>query len=268
MPTSGARAHRALLALVAALAVHGFVLAASAAALSAPPVAPVVLSPAPSGMVKPVFVITGRVAPGVTEVRVAGAAAAAVTLAPPDSTGATFTAETTVRYGRTVLTLSAGDGVSWSSPTKLTVWSLKFAPARARSVLVDKSDFMLYVIRSGVVVASFPVAIGMRGTPTPTGTFYLGRPGRSPNSVWGPFRMRLYRHRHFRVSYIVHVNGHRVRRWKTMGWPVGTAFYIHGTNAPDSIGTFASHGCVRLWNSNLRTFSKLTYRYQLTVIRN
>jgi lipoprotein-anchoring transpeptidase ErfK/SrfK len=80
--------------------------------------------------------------------------------------------------------------------------------------------------------------------------------------------MRLYRHRHFRVSYVVRVNGHRVRRWKTVGRPVGTAFYIHGTNDPDSIGTLASHGCVRLWNSNLRTFSRLTYRYQLTVIRN
>jgi lipoprotein-anchoring transpeptidase ErfK/SrfK len=219
-------------------------------------------------MVKPVFLITGHVAPGVTEVRVEGADAAAVTMGAADSTGATFTVETTVHYGRTVLTLSASDGVSWSGPKTLTVWSLKFTPSRARSVLVDKSDFMLYVIRSGVVVASFPVAIGMHGTPTPTGTFYLGRPGKSPNSVWGPFRMRLYRHRHFRVSYVVRVNGRSARRWKTMGWPVGTSFYIHGTNAPGSIGTFASHGCVRLWNRNLRAFSKLTYKYQLTVIRN
>ena len=265
MSTRGMRALPALIALVLVGATQAFAVVTPAVA-EVVPAAPVVISPVASGLVTRAFVLTGRVGPTVTAVRIEGAHTATVTLSPLDSTGATFTIEVTVHYGRTSLSLFAGDGTLWSPPTSLTVWSLGTV-SKKRFVLVDKSDFMLYAIRGSRVIASFPVAIGMYGAPTPIGTFYLGRPGRSPNPVWGPFRMRLYRHRHFRVAYYVRVNGRRVRRWKTIGWPVGTSFYIHGTNASSSIGTRASHGCVRLWNSNLRTFSRLTYRYELTIIR-
>jgi lipoprotein-anchoring transpeptidase ErfK/SrfK len=46
-----------------------------------------------------------------------------------------------------------------------------------------------------------------------------------------------------------------------------TRYYIHGTSDPDSIGTQASHGCVRMFNSNLRTFRGLTIKHQMTIIR-
>jgi len=255
-----------LVAIVVAAASQGFAGAAPAVAAVAPS-PPVVVSPVASGLVTRVFVLTGRVAAGVSEVRVEGAHAVTVTLAPADSTGATFTARVTVHHGRTVLSITAGDGVTWSEPVTRTVWSLGTV-SKKRFVLVDKSDFMLYAIRGSAVIASFPVATGMLGTPTPVRAFYLARPSRSPNSVWGPFRMRLWIRHHMRVAYTVHVGGHHVRRWKTVVRRIPTAFYIHGTNDPDSIGTRASHGCVRLWNSNLRTFSTLTYRYELTVIRN
>jgi lipoprotein-anchoring transpeptidase ErfK/SrfK len=134
-------------------------------------------------------------------------------------------------------------------------------------VLVDKSDYMLYVIRSGAVVASYPIAIGMRGTPTPTGTFYLARPSRSPNRVWGPFRMRLYRKAWVRVAYRVRIRGHLLRRYHRVLKLKSTSYYIHGTNDPDSIGTPASHGCVRMWNSRLQLFRGLTVKYQMTIIR-
>jgi hypothetical protein len=107
----------------------------------------------------------------------------------------------------------------------------------------------------------------MRGTPTPTGTRYLGRPVHAPNSVWGPFRMRQYRRVLVKVAYHVTVNGHRVKRWHKVLKYKGTSYYIHGTNDPSSIGTPASHGCVRLWNSNLRVFRTLTVKYELTLIR-
>lgn len=259
------RARRILLAI----------LVCTAAALAAPPAPasalgitpPTVVSPKPSALVGSTFVITGRVGPAVTEVSVTGATSAVVTLLPADSEGATFTVEVSVPYGRTDLALVAGNGVAWSEPVTLTVWALGAVRSTPRLVLVDKSDFMLYVIRSRAVVSAFPVAIGMRGTPTPVGTFHLGRPVRSPNGVWGPFRMRLYRQKLVRVSYIVHVNGRRVRRWHTVLRRTGTSFYIHGTNDPDSIGTPASHGCVRMFSSDLRAVRDLTIKHQMTIIR-
>jgi lipoprotein-anchoring transpeptidase ErfK/SrfK len=247
-----------------------FCVAASLAALPTAAFAldaPTILTPKPSALVAPTFVITGRVSPAVTQLQVTGATLGAVTILPADSEGATFTAQVTARYGRSDIQLTAGDGVTWSNATKLTVWQLGQVRVTPRLVLVDKSDFMLYVIRSGAVVTAFPVAIGMRGTPTPVGTFQLGRPVHAPNSVWGPFRMPLFKRRVGRVSYFVRVNGVRVRRWRTTLARIPTRYYIHGTNDPDSIGTQASHGCVRMFNNNLRTFRGLTIKYQMTIIR-
>ena len=261
------RVRSMLVAFVAFAALLGLTPAGPVAALGAAPASPVVISPVSSGLVSSRFLLTGRVGPTVTEVRVEGAISANVTLSPSDSTGATFTVETAVHGGRTDLTLAAGDGVLWSESATLTVWALGKVPGVSPQVLVDKSDFMLYVIRSRAVVAAYPIAQGMRGTPTPNGVFHLGRPVRSPSSVWGVFRMRLYKHRHVRVAYTVRVNGHRIRRRRIAQRMVGTLFYIHGTNDPDSIGTRASHGCVRMFNSDLRVFKTLTYKYEYVRIR-
>jgi lipoprotein-anchoring transpeptidase ErfK/SrfK len=253
--------------MIAACATAGLLLALPAVAVAAVPASPVILSPRGSALVSSHFTMTGRVGPEVTAVTVEGATAATVTLLPADADGATFTAEVSVRYGRSVLAVSASDGADRSAPSTLAVWQLSTTTSSSRFVLVDKSDFMLYAIRGGIVIAAYPIATGTRGTPTPVGTRYLGRPGRAPNSVWGPFRMRLYKKALVRVAYTVKIGGHRVKRYHKVLRYVGTRFYIHGTNDPDSIGTPASHGCIRLWNSNLRALSKLTFMHELTVLR-
>jgi lipoprotein-anchoring transpeptidase ErfK/SrfK len=237
------------------------------AAAAAAPAPPAIATPRQSALVDSTFTIAGRVAADVTALRVSGAESATVLLGAADSEGATFTAEVTVAYGRNVLHVAASDGSTWSDATALTVWYLGQTTAGGTFVLVDKSDFMLYAIRDRVVAAAYPIAIGMRGTPTPTGKRYIGRPVHAPNRVWGPFRMRLYRKVPVRVAYRVWVGGRRVTRHRTVLKFVGTSYYIHGTNAPDSIGTPASHGCIRLWNSNLRVFKTLTHNYEFTLIR-
>lgn len=265
-----ARGTRAGLSLVLAVVVGLGVFASAGAAVAdtaAVPSAPVVLSPARSILAWSSCRIVGRVGPTVTRLSVTGARTATWTLSPADSTGATFTATVTLAYGKTDVRIEAGDGATWSAPTVLPLWRLGRISPYARFVLVDKSDFMLYVVRSRTVIASFPVAIGTGATPTPTGTFWLARPVSSPNAVWGIFRMPLTKRRSVRVSYVVRIGGHSVRRWRTVVRYTGTYYYIHGTNEPDSIGTPASHGCVRLYNRDLRTFSRLADRYEPTYIR-
>jgi lipoprotein-anchoring transpeptidase ErfK/SrfK len=256
---------RTLPVLGALIAAMAFVAPPSQAV--ALPAAPTIISPAASGVVTSTFVLTGRVGPEVTEVRVEGAVSASVTLSPTDSEGATFTARVHVKHRRTELEVRASDGTDWSPAKTLVVWKVGSASARTRFVLVDKSDFMLYVVRWRTVIAAYPIAIGTYATPTPTGRRYLGRPVHAPNGAWGPFRMRLYREAWVRVAYRTRVGGRVVTRHHKVLRKVGTKYYIHGTNNPDSIGTPASHGCVRLWNSRLRLFRKLTYKYELTVIR-
>ena len=41
------------------------------------------------------------------------------------------------------------------------------------ALVVDRSERRLYVLEDGQVVRSFPVAVGSRKHPTPTGTFYI-----------------------------------------------------------------------------------------------
>jgi hypothetical protein len=229
--------------------------------------APTITRPKPSAVVTSTVLVKGRVGILATDLRVTGATLTSFTIAPADSEGATFTAEVTVPEGTTVIGVEAWDGASWSEAATRTVWNLGSIPQDRRLVLVDKSDYMLYVLRFHMVIATYPIAIGMSGTPTPSGWRYLARPSKSPSAVWGPFRMRLFRKAWVRVTHYSLVDGRRVRHTHPVLKFVATSYYIHGTNDPDSIGTPASHGCIRMWNKDLRVFRGLTYRRMLTIIR-
>ncbi|MBA4371178.1 MAG: hypothetical protein C0418_06355, partial [Coriobacteriaceae bacterium] len=140
----------------------------------------------------------------------------------------------TFAEGRNVLYVTARN--VWGERTiGRTYWRIE-APSMSDCVLIDKSDFMLYRVIRGRVYAAYPIAIGMPGTPTRTGTFRLGAP-QPGGGAWGVLRMPLNR----RVA----------GRWVNRG------YFVHGTNDPDSIGTEASHGCVRMYNRDVR---RLAYR--------
>jgi len=139
-------------------------------------------------------------------------------------------------YGRSTVAVIAANGFGSARSSSVIVYNLGAVPGYPRFVLVDKSDLRLYWIASGRVEFVYPVAIGMPATPTRTGTFKLGRPQRSGGS-YGVLRMPLLK----RVG----------RSYRP------TSYYIHGTNAPWSIGTMASHGCVRNYNRNIRWLARV-----------
>ena len=155
-----------------------------------------------------------------------------------------------VPYGVEQLRLTASNGFGASAPSRAqTVFSLgalSKLPERASYVLVDKRSMTLYDVRRHLVVRHYDIAIGTPSTPTPNGYFRLGGPQRAVGS-WGVLRRPLYRFS------------------RTKSWPSG--FYIHGTNAPWDIGTWASHGCVRLYNWAIREFTKLVPSGTLVLIR-
>lgn len=105
-----------------------------------------------------------------------------------------------------------------------------------RTVLVSLVDRKLAVIEDGVVIATFQVAVGADVTPSPTGEFKVVSRVENPT----------YYH-----------PGNVIPAGKNN--PVGTrwlglsqkGYGIHGTNAPGSIGHAASHGCIRLRNSDV-----------------
>ena len=102
-------------------------------------------------------------------------------------------------------------------------------------IIINSRNNTLRYYASGSLVASYSCATGKSGTPTPQGKFEIfeklvnrpyykqGIAGDSPNNPLG-------------------------RRW--MQFKSG-GYAIHGTNAPSSIGTHASHGCVRMHNEDV-----------------
>jgi len=117
------------------------------------------------------------------------------------------------------------------------------ATRQDRVVLISLVDRKLAVIDNGVVIATFQVAVGAKVSPSPTGEFTI------ISRVSNP----AYYHR-----------GTIIPTGKDN--PVGTrwiglslkGYGIHGTNAPNSIGRAASHGCIRLRNRDMeRLFTLL-----------
>jgi len=83
---------------------------------------------------------------------------------------------------------------------------------------------------------SIPVAIGAAGTPTPTGSFGVTDRLRMSGTTYGCCALAL--------------SGNQPNI--PQGWGGGTRIAIHGTTATGSIGTPASHGCLRASADGMR----------------
>jgi lipoprotein-anchoring transpeptidase ErfK/SrfK len=123
---------------------------------------------------------------------------------------------------------------------RLTDVSQYEAPFR---IVVQLCAHRLTVFRGGKAVWAQPVAVGAPRTPTPKGEFYVDfvTPMRY-GGAYGPYLLSVAG-----FSNVLHQFG------KNGIGQIG----IHGTNRPASIGTSASHGCVRLHNDALLTLVKL-----------
>ncbi|HET6350690.1 MAG TPA: L,D-transpeptidase family protein [Coriobacteriia bacterium] len=106
-----------------------------------------------------------------------------------------------------------------------------------RYIVIDKSEFRLYWVKNGILVKTYPVALGRVGMTTPSRVWRVGIKYKTdPRGVYGPRKMRLFKR----------VNGRFVF----------TAYGIHGTNQEWVIGTRASHGCIRMYNKDVRELWK------------
>ncbi len=107
-------------------------------------------------------------------------------------------------------------------------------------IVISTSANKLYLYQDGNLTKTYPVATGKSSSPTPQGNFSIivkmvepyyyktNTPGGDPNNPLGA-------------------------RWLGLDYGGGYEYGIHGTNAPSSIGTNASAGCVRMNNSDVIT---------------
>ncbi len=109
----------------------------------------------------------------------------------------------------------------------LTGWMTvkKAAPEGDVSIVINPLTRRLVVYADGIPYHAYPVAIGKRSTPTPIGEFVVAEKHVNWGTGFGT-------------------------RWIGLNVPWGM-YGIHGTNKPGSIGTPASHGCIRMLNRHV-----------------
>ncbi|WP_072332481.1 MULTISPECIES: L,D-transpeptidase [unclassified Paenibacillus] len=95
-------------------------------------------------------------------------------------------------------------------------------------IIVDLSDRKLHLLDGNRVVQSYPIGVGTMLTQTPVGEYTIINKAPNPGGPFGVLWMGLSR----------------------------PHYGIHGTNQPSSIGTMASHGCIRMYNRDVLALSR------------
>lgn len=141
------------------------------------------------------------------------------------------------------------DGVQWfeilvpERPNGQTGWVRVPDPDKVQldelpdRIEVDLSDRHLDHYVAGKRIARFVVGIGTDQYPTPTGTFFVWAsvPQEDPSGPYGRFALGLSG-----FSPVL------------SDWPGGGRAAIHGTADPADQGEKVSHGCVRVYNDDMR----------------
>lgn len=129
---------------------------------------------------------------------------------------------------------------------------------RPLHITIDLSDRRLTLYQGDTVLRTIPVAVGRSAYPTPTGEFEVRQMIRDP-SWMNPFTHEV-------------IEGGSPRnplgRFWIGFWTDGTNWVgMHGTPNPESVGTAASHGCIRLYNEDIQAlFAQVSMGTPVTVV--
>lgn len=104
-------------------------------------------------------------------------------------------------------------------------WNSEDPGAGRDGIIIDTVRCRLTLLVGGEPLKTYPVALGKFETPTPLGSYRVVRKAMNWGSGFGS-------------------------RWLELDVPWGL-YGIHGTNKPWSIGSYASHGCIRMHNSDI-----------------
>ena len=143
------------------------------------------------------------------------------------------------------------DGTRWAKilvpkrPNGSTGWvrldSVELSQGQHR-IEVDLSAFTIRVFRNGRLVHRFEVGIGQPQNPTPTGVFFSWALLKAPDPR-GPYG-----------NYAIGLSGFSP---VLSDWPGGGRAAVHGTADPSDRGRKVSHGCVRVFNKDMRKLRTL-----------
>jgi hypothetical protein len=109
------------------------------------------------------------------------------------------------------------------------------------SLEIDLDRLTARLLDDGREVFRAGIGIGARGSPTPTGRFYVrSKLTRYASPLYGP------------VAF-----GTSARSTTLTEWPGGGFVGIHGTSRPELLPGAVSHGCIRMRNADILRLSRL-----------
>ena len=130
-------------------------------------------------------------------------------------------------------------------------------PADVVRLVLRRGERRVYVYRGEEQLASYPVAVGRPGWETPIGTFEVIQMIEHPGWT-NPF-----------TREVVPPGSENPLGDRWIGfWTDGTNYIgFHGTPNRESVGRAASHGCVRLYNEDIRDlYALVTLGTTVTVV--
>ena len=113
-------------------------------------------------------------------------------------------------------------------------------------IVVSLADRRLYAQRAGVILRSFPVVVGARATPTPTGSFAVSE------------RIALPDPDGFYGSWMLTLTAHSTVLDTFQGGDGRVALHGRGgASFADPLGSATSHGCIRLDNTAIGWLARI-----------
>jgi hypothetical protein len=109
------------------------------------------------------------------------------------------------------------------------------------SLLVNRKSLKLTLFNDGKPIFSAPVGVGRPSLPTPAGQFYILE---KLTAIGGPF-------------YGPYAFGTSAYAPTLSAWPGGGVVGLHGTDQPQLIPGYPSHGCIRLKNADITRLHRL-----------
>ncbi|MBI3784086.1 MAG: L,D-transpeptidase family protein [Deltaproteobacteria bacterium] len=175
------------------------------------------------------------------------------------------------RFGTRVKLAASMNSISDPSRLKLgqrlLLSNRRIIPAEwPDGLVVDLAVLALYWIHDGEVIAMFPVAAGRENWETPAGQYTIT--GRRRDPTW---RVPLS------IQHEMKEKGETVKTKVPPGPdnPLGKYWLqlshggigIHGTNAPWTVGRYATHGCIRLREADIeRLFNEIRNGTRVAIV--
>ena len=125
--------------------------------------------------------------------------------------------------------------------------AVNFAGYSAGTVVIKTGQRRLYFMLTDNTAMQYPVGVGRRGMAW-SGTAYVD--GKYLKPAWSPPDM--IKRENPRIPKVI-PSGSPSNPMGAAALTLsgGNQYAIHGTNAPGSVGGFVSHGCIRMYNSDV-----------------